>query len=54
MDILVLSLVAGLVVAGGIWMATRDTKPVDHSADLDILPYLAHQGAAEGGKEGDS
>lgn len=26
MDILVLSLVAGLVVAGGIWMATRDTK----------------------------
>lgn len=27
MDILVLSLVAGLVVAGGIWMATRDTKP---------------------------
>lgn len=27
MDILVLSLVAGLVVAGGLWMATRDTKP---------------------------
>lgn len=26
MDILVLSLVAGLVVAGGVWMATRDTK----------------------------
>ena len=27
MDILVLSLVAGLVVVGGIWMATRDSKP---------------------------
>lgn len=25
MDILVLSLVAGLVVVGGLWMATRDT-----------------------------
>lgn len=34
MDILVLSLVAGLVVAGGIWMATRDTKSEsDHPAD---------------------
>ncbi len=34
MDILVLSLVAGLVVAGGIWMATRDTKSEqDHSAN---------------------
>lgn len=33
MDILVLSLVARLVVTGGIWMATRGTKPVDdHSA----------------------
>lgn len=29
MDILVLSLVAGLVVGGGIWMATRETKPVE-------------------------
>jgi hypothetical protein len=29
MDILVLSLVAGLVVAGGIWMATRESKPAD-------------------------
>lgn len=28
MDILVLSIVAGLVVVGGLWMATRDTKPV--------------------------
>ncbi len=27
MDILVLSLVAGLVVVGGIWMAKRDTAP---------------------------
>lgn len=26
-DILVLSLIAGLVVAGGLWMATRDTGP---------------------------
>ena len=25
MDIIVLSIVAGLVAAGGIWMATRDT-----------------------------
>lgn len=29
MDILVLSIVAGLVVAGGIWVATRDTKSSD-------------------------
>ena len=29
MDIVVLSLIAGLVVAGGIWMATRDTRPPD-------------------------
>lgn len=29
MDILVLSLVAGMVVLGGIWLATRDTKPPD-------------------------
>ncbi len=28
MDILVLSIVAGLVVAGGLWMASRETKPV--------------------------
>ena len=27
MEILVLSLVAGLVVAGGLWLASRDTKP---------------------------
>lgn len=33
MDILVLSLVAGLVVAGGIWMATRDTKPSNSSKE---------------------
>ena len=30
MDILVLSIIAGLVVAGGIWMATRPTKPKDN------------------------
>lgn len=29
MDILVLSIVAGLVVVGGIWMVTRETKPED-------------------------
>jgi hypothetical protein len=27
MEILVLSLVAGMVVADGIWLATRETKP---------------------------
>lgn len=33
MDILVLSIVAGLVVIGGIWMATRDSKPEDKHLD---------------------
>ena len=33
MEILVLSLVAGLVVVGGLWMATRDTKPVEEHSD---------------------
>jgi len=33
MEILVLSLVAGLVVIGGLWMATRDTKPVEKHPD---------------------
>lgn len=33
MDILILSIVAGLVVIGGIWMATRDTKPADKHLD---------------------
>ena len=28
MQILILSLVAGLVAIGGLWIATRDTKPV--------------------------
>lgn len=32
MMILVLSLVAGMVVVGGLWMATRDTKPVESVA----------------------
>ncbi len=27
MDILVLSIVAGIVVAGGIWMITRESPP---------------------------
>ncbi len=31
MDILVLSLVAGLVVGVGIWLATRDTRPPEGS-----------------------
>ena len=29
MHILVLSLVAGAVAAGGVWLATRDTRPPD-------------------------
>jgi hypothetical protein len=33
MDILVLSLVAGLVVASGIWMATRETKTAENAPD---------------------
>lgn len=33
MDIIVLSLVAGLVVAGGLWMATRPTKPIRTSGN---------------------
>lgn len=33
MEILVLSLIAGLVVAGGIWMATRDTKDTKSESD---------------------
>jgi hypothetical protein len=33
MEILILSLVAGLVVIGGLWMATRDTKPVEKISD---------------------
>lgn len=37
MDILVLSLVAGLVLAGGIWMATRDNNPVEKPPE-EITP----------------
>ena len=33
MDILVLSIVAGLVVIGGIWMVTRDTKSEEKHQD---------------------
>ena len=33
MEILVLSLVSGLVLAGGVWMATRDTKPTEKLPD---------------------
>lgn len=33
MDILVMSIVAGLVVIGGIWMVTRDTKPEEKHQD---------------------
>lgn len=29
MQILILSLVAGLVVIGGLWIATGEAKPVD-------------------------
>jgi hypothetical protein len=33
MDILILSLVAGLVVVGGIWIVTRETKPADKQTE---------------------
>lgn len=33
MEILVLSLVAGLVVIGGLWMATRDSQPAKKRPD---------------------
>ena len=33
MEILFLSFIAGLVVVGGVWMATRDTKPVEDSSE---------------------
>lgn len=37
MEIIVLSLVAGLVVAGGVWMATRESPPADnHRAKGDV------------------
>ena len=29
MDILILSLVAGLIAVGGLWVASRDTKPTE-------------------------
>ena len=38
MEILVLSLVAGLVVAGGVWVATRETKPGGHPQSTDRKP----------------
>ena len=38
MEILVLSLVAGLVVAGGRWLASRDTKPVANHDDKQHHP----------------
>ena len=33
MEILILSIVAGLVTVGGLWMATRDTKPAEKHPD---------------------
>lgn len=33
MDILVLSLVAGMVVIGGLYLASRDTKPEEKKGD---------------------
>ncbi len=33
MDILILSLVAGMVVIGGLWLASRDTKPSEKQGD---------------------
>ena len=35
MAILFLSIVAGIIVIGGIWMATRDTKPTQVRSDTD-------------------
>ena len=34
MDIFVLSLVAGLIALGGLWVASRETKPVDKHEDF--------------------
>ena len=33
MDILILSLVAGMVVIGGLWLASRETKPADKQGE---------------------
>lgn len=33
MDILILSLVAGMVVFGGLWLASRETKPPNTPSD---------------------
>ena len=38
MQILILSLVAGLVAIGGFWIATQDTKPVDKQLDVNNPP----------------
>ena len=38
MEILVLSLVAGLVVAGGLWLVSCDIKPVANHDDKQHHP----------------
>lgn len=38
MDILVLSIIAGIVVAGGLWIASRDEKPAEkRPVLLDVI-----------------
>lgn len=37
MEILVLSLVAGLVAVGGLWIASRNTKPTDFHDEIGVL-----------------
>ncbi|EER62335.1 hypothetical protein AcdelDRAFT_0019 [Acidovorax delafieldii 2AN] len=33
MEILVLSIIAGLITIAGLWIASRDTKPTDNHTD---------------------
>lgn len=41
MEILVLSLVAGLVAVGGLWIASRNTKPTDFYDEIGVLANSA-------------
>ena len=38
MDILFLCVISGLIVAGGLWVASRDTKPVANHDDKQHHP----------------
>lgn len=49
MEILILSLVAGLFAVGGLWVASRDTKPTDFHDGVGVLANstkLAADGAS--------